>query len=104
MPDNKNKLEAKGIVEKILNDRAERERFKEIAGEKYEEYKQALNGMAATPNGQYFLQFLTRYCGVFAYQSKLDPARMVEENGMRRVYLEAIRPHLIPESREVIER
>lgn len=99
-----NKLEATSIVQKLLNERQEVERFKDIAGEKYEEYKTALNGMAATPNGQYFLKFLTRYCGVFAFQSKLDPAKMVEENGMRRVYLEAIRPHLTHETRMEIEQ
>ena len=97
------RLEAGSIIEKIAAAREEQERFKEIIGEKREEYKQALNGMAATPNGQYVLKILINYCGIFGFQNKLDPAKLVEENGMRRVYLEAIRPFLTPENKEQIE-
>lgn len=101
MPDNK--LEATSIIEKIINERQEQERLKEVLGERREEYKQALNGMASTPNGQYFLKVLLNYCGVFSYQNKLDPAKLVEDNGLRKVYLEAIRPFLTPENKEAIE-
>lgn len=101
MPDNK--IEASSIVEKLLNERKDQERFKDIVGERYEEYKQALNGVASTPNGQHFLKFLIRYCGVFSYQQKLDPGKLVEEQGMRKVYLDAIRPHLTIENRKEIE-
>lgn len=101
MPDNK--INAGSIVEKLLNERQEQDRFREIVGERLEEYKLALNGVASTPNGQHFLKFLVRYCGVFSYQSKLDPAKLVEEQGMRRIYLEGIRPHLAPENREAVE-
>ena len=65
-----------------------------IAKESEEDYKNALNGMAATPNGQFVLKQLIRYCGVFAHDDVLNPAKLVEDRGKRSVYLKLIRPYL----------
>lgn len=99
-----NKSEAGSIVEKILNDRLNEDKRKAILEEEIAEYKSALNGMAATPNGQYFLKKLIRYCGVYSYDHKIDPAMLVEKAALRKVYLELIRPFLEIETRNTLEQ
>ena len=97
------KLEANSIIEKILNERAQKDKFEDILKENAEEYKKCVNGIASTPNGQYVLKILRNACGMDSYQRKLDPAGLIEENGKRSIWIEMFHNHLTPESKELIK-
>ncbi len=97
-------LSGSSIVQKILSERAKDDERRAILDEEIAEYKTALNGMAASPNGQYFLKKLIRYCGIYSFDAKIDPAKLVADEARRKVYLELVRPFLEPETRNELEK
>lgn len=99
-----NKLEAGSVIQKIINDRMDADKRDAIIAEEVEEYTKALNGMANSPNGKLFMRKLVRYCGVFAFDQKIDPAKLVADEARRKVYLELVRPYLTNETRMELER
>lgn len=62
--------------------------------ERLEEYKVVVNRLFSTPDGKYFLNDLIDYCGIHSFDQQLNPAKLVEDAGKRKVFLEMIRPHL----------
>lgn len=90
-------------AERLIAQRMERERLEEVAIENEKEYKSALNGMAASRNGELFLKTLIKATGIFKDPQVLNPAGLIEDKGMRKVYLRLIRPYLDPSIRAKIE-
>lgn len=60
------------------------------------EYKKALNGVCATPNGQFVMRSLIKALGVFEPRRDYSQG-LVEFNAKRDVYLGLIRPFLTAE-------
>lgn len=88
------KIEAKSILTKIAQDRENQKKVREIQVENEKEYMRALNGVAATPNGQIFLKQLIKCCKVFTVDEERDGVKLMEERGQRKLYLKFIRPYL----------
>ena len=68
-----------------------------------DEYAKELNGVAASPNGKFFLKRLIKGIGVFTPQKGKDGVALIENNAQRNIYLELIRPHLEPQIRMELE-
>lgn len=83
-----------GSIEGIIEKRKERELQGELLKEEIEEYRKVVNALFSTPNGLYFLNKMKRACGVNSFDNKLNPAKLVEDNGRRSVWHELIRPHV----------
>ena len=96
-------MDAKSIVEKMIEDKVQSKQTQAINKEKLDDYIKALNGVASTPNGQLVLQTLIESTGIFRVDSSHNASKLVEDNGMRKVYLQLIRPYLEPELRKQVE-
>lgn len=90
-------------AEKLLRQRAEVARQRELAGEELAEYVKALQGVAATEYGQHVLKTFIKVLGVFEVGKSTDGVSLVEERARRAFYLKMIRPHLAPEICHIIE-
>lgn len=84
-------------IDKMLADRAKREKAKALIDEEVVEYKRALNRLFSSRDGRFFLKKLIRYCGIYSFDKTLNPAKLIENDGKRKVYLEMIRPYLEPD-------
>jgi len=90
-------------AEKLLSQQAEREQSEIIAKERMAEYKKALNGVAATPNGQLVLKTFIKAFGVFTVKPNRDGMALVRDAALRDFYLSLVRPHLDDDLRREIE-
>lgn len=88
----------KSALAKISEKRSEEEKQKERIIHNEEEYKKALNKMLSTPEGKMFYQYLVKYSGIYAVNTSLNAAQLLEENGKKRFLLEMVRPFLYPET------
>ena len=96
-------LSVNSIVDELAKRQAEREKGQEIVIERMDEYKEALNRIFSMSEGKLLAKYLIKYCGIFNVDSQLNPAKLVEENGKKSVYLKMIRPYLEKEIRMEIE-
>lgn len=81
-------------IAKIMAEKDEATRKKAILDEEVKEYSDSINRLFETRDGQFFLKKLIRYTGVFSFDSKIDGAKLVEDAGKRKVFLELILPYL----------
>lgn len=103
MSQSDSKKKATTTAEKLLEQQAERENSEAIAKERREEYKKALNGVAATPNGELVLKTLIKAFGVFAVKPNRDGMALVADKALRDFYLTFIRPYLDEDLRRELE-
>lgn len=89
-------------AERLLAAKKEREDRQKTQILNEAEYAMALNAFAASDNGKIILKPMLRYMGWAKPPSK-NGVDMVELNGMRRLYVELIRPYLEPTIRAEIE-
>ena len=94
----------KSTAEKLQQQREQAKVLGDIASSQVEEYKQALNSMAASEHGKLVLQTLISACGVFTPDRGADVAALIRQSERRNVYLEVIRPFLETELKQEIER
>ncbi len=93
----------KNIVDRIQERKEAKADFFAKNKEKEEEYKKALNGMAGSANGKYFLKVLIEYIDLFGFKGSLEPRDMFVDKGKKQVYLGMIRPYLEESVRKDIE-
>lgn len=84
-------------VERVAKERQERERQEAVAIENIEEWKKAARSLFGSRNGKLFIKYLLRQNGLFKPSATRDMTKMLEERGMKDVYLVLIRPYLTPE-------
>lgn len=89
-------------AERILKQREERELNEALGVEGLEDYKTALNGMAASPYGRVVLQTIINASGVFEPINTGDAKSLLRAND-RNLYLKFIRPFLKEEVRKDLE-
>lgn len=87
----------------MLEQREELKRQAGIHAENLEEYKKALNGIVASPFGQFVFKEFVKALGVFTPKSGRDGVALIEDAARRNFYLQCIRPYLEPELRQIIE-
>lgn len=101
--DEENTGRVMSTAEKLIAQQLDKERQKEIAIENLEEYRKALNGVAATPNGQLVFKTFIKAFGVFAVRPSRTDVALVEHKALREFYLTLIRPHLDTDLRQTLE-
>lgn len=90
-------LNAHSIIDKLARERQEEERKKAVIIENVKEWEKAANRLFAGPNGKLFIKYLLRMNKLFVPDDGKDMTKMLEERGMKNVYLKLIRPYLTPE-------
>lgn len=90
-------------AEKLLAARDDRKKSEEVAIERVEEYKAALNKIANTPDGYLVLRAIMRYCGIFAVKPTRDGMGLVSDKALHDFYIMMIRSHLNQQNRQTLE-
>jgi hypothetical protein len=80
-----------------------REEAQRIALLKAERWKEIVNSIAATPDGKEFFKNMVAFCKVFSLGDSKNPTSLIEDNGLKKFYIEAIRPYLFEDLRKDIE-
>lgn len=93
----------KSALQRISESRSEEKQLKERIIHNEDEYKKALNKMLNTPEGKMFYQYLVKYSGLYAVNTSLNAAQLLEDNGKKRFLLEMVRPFLYPETLTELE-
>lgn len=88
------KNDVSSTLDKILERKAEQERKEAIIAEEVADYKAVLERICSSPDGQFIMKKLIRYCGVFSFDHKIDGGKLVEDAGKRKVFLELFYPYL----------
>lgn len=104
MSDREEDKKPKTTVEKLKKNREQAKILGDIAAGQVEEYKNALNTIAASEHGKLVFQILIKACGVFTPDRGTDVAALIRQSERRNVYLELIRPLLEPSIRQELER
>lgn len=81
----------------------EGEEKEEVIIERIEEWKKALNRLASTSDGKYFLMMMVKITGIHAIRDTKNTVKMVEDAGAANFYLKWIRPYLDKSLRNEIE-
>ena len=81
------------MINKLLEQKQERERVHAILQEEVKEYSAVLNRIFSTRDGQYLLKKMIRYTCLLAFDNKFD-ASMIEAKGKEKVLTELILPYL----------
>lgn len=89
-------------VSNILDRRDKQSEQEEIIKERQEEYKKAINSVAATPNGKLVFDILIKASGVYEPVNTADARSLLRAND-RNFYLKFIRPYLEPQLRKELE-
>lgn len=89
-----NPLDSFSSIDKQLEKRQQTEEQKRLLREEIEDYRKVANAIFSTPNGLYLLNKLKRACAINSFDNKLNPAKLVEDNGRRAVWFELIQPHV----------
>lgn len=87
-------------VENLKKSREQRKNLEKIGAEKLDDYAKALNAVAGSKNGKFFLKSLIGSLGVF---EPINTKGSVDDIVKRNVYLEKIRPYLSEENRKELE-
>lgn len=94
----------KSTVDKLKLHREQAKVLGDLASEQVDEYKRALNSMAASEHGALVLKILINGLGVFSPDRGTDVAALIRQSERRNVYLELIRPFLEPNLKQELER
>ncbi len=81
-------------LSKMLAQKAEREKTLLKKKEKTADYLAAINRLFSSPDGKYFLNEMKNTCGVNLFDNEINPAKLIEDAGRRKVWFELIRPYL----------
>jgi hypothetical protein len=84
-------------IEKMVQERLERERQRAIIVENEKEWAKAANQLFGGRNGKLFIKYLLRMNGLFTVETSRDMTKLLEDRGAKNVYLALIRPYLTPE-------
>lgn len=79
---------------RLLQESKNLERQGEIAVENEKEYKEAINRLFSTPDGEFLAKYLIKYSGIFVAEPSTNPLQMAENNGKKLVYLRLVRGYL----------
>ena len=89
-----NPFDTTNSIDKIAESRERRKHQEALLAEEVAEYRMVLNRLFASPDGQFFLKKLIKYCGVYSFDNRVNPTQDVKDAERRKVYLELIRPYL----------
>ncbi len=85
---------SQGSIDELLKKRAEKEKQLVLAKEEEDDYIVCINRLFSSDDGKYFLNKLKRACGLNLFDKEINPAKLIEDAGRRKVWFELIRPYL----------
>lgn len=91
------------VIDKINKQRAEQDRVEKEKLKELKYRKAAVNAVFSTPNGKVLWRHLMDFCGIFAHDDQLNPAKLIEDRGKRAVILQALRPLIDKKTLEQLE-
>lgn len=92
-----------GIAEHFADAAKKRAHAEEIVIERIEEWKEMLNRLASSPDGQMFLKLMLRANNLFTPGTSRDTVRAVEDKQRQDFYLRHVRPYIDPSLRKEFE-
>ncbi len=81
-------------ISKIMDKREEDQRKKSITEEEVKDWSAALNRIFSGNDGQLLLKKMIRYSGLLSFDNKIDGAKLIEDQGKKKVVTELIFPYL----------
>ena len=81
-------------IDKMLEKREAAKKQELTLKEEEEDYIITINRLFASDDGKYFLNKLKRACGLNLFDKEINPAKLIEDAGRRKVWFELIRPYL----------
>lgn len=72
----------------------------EIIIERIEEWKEVLNRLASSPDGQHFLRMMIKFSGLYTLKKGVGAERLLLTEGKQAFYLEYVYPYLDPTNRK----
>lgn len=99
MPDHRDdssslSIDTISVIERLVKDRKDKAHNREKVIENIEEWKKAINRICGTHDGQLLIKYMIRHNGLYNVDNSINHAKMIEDNGKKKVYLELIRPFL----------
>lgn len=91
------------IADEFMKTLAARDKAKEFKIEQIEEWKKAINRLAATSDGQLFIRAMLEFSGYHDDDAVINATKMVEDKGKQAFYKRWIRPYLEKSLRNEIE-
>lgn len=89
-----NPFDTSSSIDKLAEAKENRKKQEALLAEEVHQYREVLNRLFASPDGQFFLKKLIKYCGVYSFDNSINPTKDVKDAERRKVYLELIRPYL----------
>lgn len=83
-----------GMINDIIEKRKEAENLKNKIVQNEAEYKAAVQRLFSTEDGMYFYKYLYSFCAMDRYEAAGNTVKMIEDNGRRSVFIEAIAKYL----------
>jgi hypothetical protein len=103
MNNDEDKPSYSSTVERLLADHVHGRLSEEDVAEKAQQYRLALNSIAASENGMFLLKTWLKAFGLFAINQSKDAAALVEERALKNFYLAFVRRHLDDDLRSKLE-
>lgn len=86
-----------------MSNAAKRREQEELIIERVEDWKECLNRIAGSKDGQHFFKMMIKACNLFAPGTSRDTVRAVEDKQRQDFYLRHVRPYLPSNLRAEIE-
>ncbi len=83
-----------GTVEALVKAKLERKEQDEAVIEKAEEWKECVNRILSTPDGQLLARYLIKYCGLFKADNANNQIQLIENNSKRKLWLDLFQPYI----------
>lgn len=90
-------------VDKLIKASQERKDQQEFQITELEKWKDCVNGLASTPNGQLFLKSMLQFSGIYEPASVRDTMKCVDAGIKAAFYMKWVRPYLNQDLRKEIE-
>lgn len=90
-------------ADKLLEAARQRKEDREFQVGELKQWKDCVNGVGSTPNGQLFLKSMIQYAGNLRPPTLSNPQKMLVNNIKAAFYLECVRPYLNPDIRKEVE-
>lgn len=94
---------SESMISEFLQRRKDEEEKKQKIIENEQEYRDVVNRIFTSEDGQIFYKYMLKFCRVHTYDQTGNALNIVKDDARRAVFLEAIRAYLNKETRVKLE-